>query len=137
MEDVSDAEAVALCNLTDALENEGELAGWDRAVHADVIGDPAHGTEGGFASLPDRCAFCLRLRYVQALGIERLGNLDNAAEHILDLGIRALNLDDQHRLDIERVAGLGKAFTDLNGGGGPLCPSDRGRARPPAGLWST
>ena len=36
-------------------------------------------------------------------------------ELVLDLRVRALDLDDQHRLDIERVAGLGEGLADLDG----------------------
>ena len=49
-----------------------------------------------------------------ALGRERLGDGDDAAEQVVDLGLRALDLDDQHRLDVERVAGMGEGLADLD-----------------------
>ena len=32
----------------------------------------------------------------------------------VDLGVRALDLDDQHRLDVEGIAGLGEGLADLD-----------------------
>ena len=42
------------------------------------------------------------------------GDLDDAREHRVHLGVGALDLDDQQRLDIHRVAGMGKGLADLD-----------------------
>ena len=44
------------------------------------------------------------------------GDLDDTGEHRLHLGFRALDLDDQQRLDIHRIAGLREGLADLDGG---------------------
>src|SRR3954470_15234799 len=101
MEDSGHLESIALADLVDAAENVGKLAGWDGTVHDHVIGDAAHGTSKGLASFPDRGGLGLRLRDLQALGVERFRDRDDAVEHVFDLSVRALDLDDQYGLDVE------------------------------------
>ena len=33
---------------------------------------------------------------------------------VVDLGLRALDLDDEQRLDVERIAGVGEGLADLD-----------------------
>ena len=42
-------------------------------------------------------------------------DLDDAGQGGIHLGVRALDLDDQQRLDIERIAGMGERLADLDG----------------------
>ena len=114
MEHVGDAEPLRFGDLVDALQHIGQLAGRDRAVHADVIGHAARGAEGGFAALPDRGALGFRLRDLDGLRVERLGDGDDAAEHVVDFLVGSLDLDDQHRLDVERIACMGEGLADLD-----------------------
>src|SRR3954454_1779294 len=54
MEDSGHLEAVAMTDLVDATEHKRELAGGDRAIHDDKIGDAAQGSSDCLAALPDR-----------------------------------------------------------------------------------
>ncbi len=42
-------------------------------------------------------------------------NVDDGGEHGVHLGLGALDLDDQERLDIQRIAGLGEGLADFDG----------------------
>src|SRR3954447_13023008 len=54
MEDSGHLETVAMTDLVDATEHKRELAGGDRAIHDDKIGDAAQGSSDCLAALPDR-----------------------------------------------------------------------------------
>ena len=45
-----------------------------------------------------------------------LGDLGDLLEQRVDLVLRALHLDDQQRLDVERIAGLDEMLADMDGG---------------------
>ena len=112
MEHVGDAQAVARADRADAFQDQRQLPGRDGAVHADVVRDPAGGAEGRFAALPDRRALGLALRDLQARRVEGLRDRDDAGEHVLAFLVGALDLDDEHRLGIARVAGLREILGD-------------------------
>ena len=46
--------------------------------------------------------------------IVRLGDLDDPREQRVDLVLRSFDLDDQQRLDVHRVSGLGERLADLD-----------------------
>ena len=114
MEDIGDAQAIALDDLVHAAQHEGQLPGRDGAVHADIVGDAPGGAESRFAALPDRCRLHRRLALLHRLDAVLPGDGDDAGELGVHLGLRALDLDDQQRLDIHRVAGLGEGLADLD-----------------------
>ena len=116
MEDVGDAQAVALHDLVHALQHERQLPRRDGAVHADIVGDAAGGAEGRFAAFPDRGASRMAdfdSRTVFAPCARAMSTM--RAEQVVHLGVRALDLDDQQGLDIERIAGMGEGLADLDG----------------------
>ena len=47
-------------------------------------------------------------------GLEVLGDRGDPLDQVGDLGLRALDLDDQQRLDVERIAGMGEGLADLD-----------------------
>ena len=49
------------------------------------------------------------------LRIVRAGDLDDVAQQAGDLVLEALDLDDQQRLDVERIAGLGVGLAHGDG----------------------
>ncbi len=49
-------------------------------------------------------------------GLNGLRDLDDAPEQRRDLVRRALDLDDQQRFDVERIAGLGEGLADMDRG---------------------
>ena len=116
MEDVGDARARSASQISPMrLSTSGSCAGRDRAVHAEIVGDAARwrrrrpcGPSRSRRSRPPIATTFMALR------VERLGDRDDAAQHVVDLGVRALDLDDQHRLDVERVAGMGEILADLD-----------------------
>ncbi len=116
MEDIGDAQAIALHDLVHAAQHVRQLAGGDGAVHADVVGDAAGGAEGGFAALPDRGRLHRGFALLHRLDAMLAGDGDDAGELGVHLGVGALDLDDQQRLDIHRVAGMGEGLADLDGG---------------------
>ena len=86
----------------------------DGAVHADIVGDASGRPEGGFAALPDRGRFHRGLALLHRLDAVFAGDGDDAGELGVHLGVGALNLDDQQRLDIHRIAGMGERLADLD-----------------------
>ena len=114
VEDVGDLEAVAGTDLLDPPQHLRQAAGRDDAVHAEIVGEPAHRAEGGLAALPDRGAFGFRFRDADRLRLKALGDRRDAGDQVGDLGLRALDLDDQQRLDVERIAGMGEGLADLD-----------------------
>ena len=43
-----------------------------------------------------------------------LGDLVDALDQVIDLGLRAVELDDQQRLDVERIAGVHEFFGGMD-----------------------
>ena len=104
---VGDPEAVRLGHLGDAAQDLGHAVARDGAVHAVVVRrDASDRGERGLAAGPE----------VEPLGLARAdpdrdrpplaGEGLDPPNQVLDLGLRPVELDDQERLDIERVAGV-------------------------------
>ncbi len=70
----------------------------DRAVHAHVVGDLAHRAEGGLAALPDARGLLAEPLSRISTGSWRLAIAMISAQLVVDLLVRALDLDDQQRL---------------------------------------
>ena len=90
------------------VSTQRQLRARDGAVHAVVVGrDAADRGERRLAAGPEQqplllgCATPGRSTARQSLR-DRLDALDQ----VIDLGLRAVELDDQQRLDIERIAGM-------------------------------
>ena len=65
-------------------------------------------TAGNAALRPaqNSSALVLRVRHPQRGRAARLGDLVDARDQVIDLGRGAVELDDQQRLDVERIAGV-------------------------------
>ena len=107
MEHVGDAQAVFLRQLRDAREHQRQLGARDGAVHAVVVRrDAADRRERRLAPGPEQQPLLFRgrdlARHRAAVARDRLDALDQ----MIDLGRRPVELDDQQRLDVERIAGM-------------------------------
>ena len=89
-------------------EHQRQLRARDGAVHAVIVGrDAADRRERGLAAGPEQQPLLLRIghaagrrrRHCRAIASTRV-------EQMIDLGARPVELDDQQRLDIERIAGM-------------------------------
>ncbi len=101
VEDVGAAQAVGLGDLADALQHVGEPAGRDRAVHADVVGDPAGRPNADLRPFQIAALSASDCDNLQAGRRERRGDLADAGQHRVAFLVRALDLDDEHRLGVE------------------------------------
>ncbi len=69
-----------------------------------------------FASLPDGSALGLALADAHHHGIVWTDDLDDTRQEVGNFLGRALDLNDQQSLDVERIAGLGESLAHLDGG---------------------
>ena len=53
------------------------------------------------------------------------GDLLDALDQMIDLGLRAVEFDDQQRLDVERIAGMDEFLDRVDGRAGPSSPCRR------------
>jgi len=105
MKHVGDAQAVVLGQFARALEYPRQLCARDGAVHAVIIRrDAPDCRERRLAAGPEQKPLVLRGRDA-ALGRAAFSRdcLD-AFEQMIDLGLRAVQFDDQQRLHVERIA---------------------------------
>ena len=107
-------QAVPVADVRDGDQHLAQLAERDDAVHAVVVGDAADGAERRLAALPDGGALLGALADAHRLGCERLGDLGDDGQQVGDLLVGALDLDDQQRLDLQRIAGLGEGLADVD-----------------------
>ena len=88
-------------------EHQRQLGARDGAVHAVVVRrDAADRGERGLAPGPEQHALVLGIRDPQRGRAAALGDLGDALDQMIDLGRRPVELDDQQRLDVERIAGV-------------------------------
>jgi hypothetical protein len=88
-----------------APSTRGQLAARNRAVHAVVVGaDPADGRERGFPARPEREPLALTRRRALGLRAVRARDGRDAANEQVDLDRGPVELDDQKRGDVERIA---------------------------------
>ncbi len=107
VKDVGDAQAVFLRQLPHARQHLRQLGARDGAVHAVIVGrDAADRRERRLAAGPEQQPLLLRGGDPAGDGAARLGDGLDALDQMIDLGLRAVELDDQQRLDIERIAGM-------------------------------
>src|SRR5882724_9985252 len=104
---VGDAETVLLRKLADAREGFRQRAAWYGAVHAEIIGrDAPDRRKRRLAAGPEQIALGFRVRNPAGGRTTTVRNRLDAADQFVDLDARAVELDDQQRLDIERIAGV-------------------------------
>src|SRR5690606_34386611 len=99
------------------LQDKRQLVPGDGAVHADVVGrQAADGGKGVLAPGPEGEAFVLRSADAGVDGALALGDLVDAADQVVDLHLRAVQLDDQQGLHVERVSGVNELLRRVDGG---------------------
>src|SRR5215203_5253999 len=143
VEDVCDPQAVPPGELGDLAKDCRELRARDDAVlDVVVVGDAAHSTECGLASLPEEGAFVVVLGHPDLCGLVLLADLKHPSELFLHLGFRSIQLDNEHRAGVGqawmhgRLDGLhGQAVHHLDGSGDyPLTDDPRDRTAGPLGI---
>src|SRR5208282_4878109 len=117
MKHIGDAQAVFRRHVLHAAEHKRQLGARDGAVHAVIVRrDATDGREGGFAAGPEQQPLLFgigdAIRYRSTLP----GDVLDAFEQMIDLGARAVEFDDQQRLDVERIAGMDEFLGGMNGG---------------------
>ncbi len=121
MEHVGDAQAVVLRQFADALEHLRQPRARDGAVHAVVVGrDAPDRRERRLAAGPEQQPLLLGGRHLAGDGLAVARDRLDALDQVIDLGLRAVELDDQQRLDVERIAGVHEF---LGGVDRRACPS--------------
>ena len=111
MKHIGDRQPVLLRQLPHSRQHLGQPGARDRAVHAVIIGrDPADRRKRRLAPGPE--SEPLGLVWLSRIdrGTVVAGDLLDLADQMIDLGLRPVQLDDQQRLDIERIAGIDKIF---------------------------
>src|SRR5205814_8473222 len=102
---IGDAQAELFGEFAHPLEYEWQLRARDRAVHAVVIRRYAPDRrERGLAAGPDQQPLVLRIRGAIDGRAARARNRLHALQQMIDFRGRPVELDDQQRLDIERIA---------------------------------
>src|SRR5215203_2688632 len=143
VEDVCDPQPVPPGELGDLAKDCRELRARDDAVlDVVVVGDAAHSTECGLASLPEEGAFVVVLGHPDLCGLVLLADLKYPSELFLHLGFRSIQLDNEHRAGVGqawmhgRFDGLhGQAVHHLDGSGDyPLTDDPRDRTAGPLGI---
>ncbi len=104
---IGDAQAVLGRHFLHAHQNQRQLGARNGAVHAQVVGrDAADRGECRLTSSPEQQPLVFRVRHPARDRAALLRDLLDAFEQMIDLGARAIELDDQQRLDVERIAGM-------------------------------
>src|SRR5437588_3897707 len=101
MEDIADADAVALGDAPDLAEDLRQLAPGDDAI----LGDDARGQSAGRANAllaghPEPGAVFGRGGQADFAGIVLLADLPNAVGILIQAGVETVQLDDEHGLGV-------------------------------------
>src|SRR4029079_5452101 len=100
MEDVGDAQAILRRELLDAAQDLGQALARDRAVHAEVVGrDAPDRRERGLAPRPERQQTLLAGADSAMRGTVPARDRLDRGDQLVDLLRRAVELDDQQRVD--------------------------------------
>ncbi len=139
VEHVHHAQSEALAHLPHAGEDLGEPPARDRAVHAVVIGrDPADGGKGVLAPGPEPQPLFLARARLDEKGAVLPGDGGDDTDQMLDLRLRPVELADDERLRLARIAGRAEILRRVHGGsvhhlqprGNDAVRDDRGDAGP-------
>jgi hypothetical protein len=116
VEDIGDRQAVGFAHVAHGAQNAGKLAAGNGAVHAVVVGrQAADGGESGLAPGPEAQAFVLVPADLHRYRAGLAGDRDDPFHQVGGLGLGTVQLDDDQRLDVQRIARLGKIFGRLDG----------------------
>ena len=129
VKDVGDPQPVGSADFADPPQRLGQPPGRHRAVHADIVGDAAGRAERRFTALPDLRAFHRRHRFAHDPDMIRPGDRGDAGELGRHFGVAPFDLDDQHRFDIERIAGMGEVSRRSRSPAGRDIPSPPAQCR--------
>ena len=116
MKDIGDPQIVFLRQGLHARQHLGQFLAGDRAVHAVIVRRNAtDGGEGGLAAGPEGGALLLRLRDAAGNSAIFVADRFHLGEEMIDLGLRPVELHDEKRLDVARIAGLNEVFRRVDG----------------------
>ena len=117
MEHIGDLERVLIAHLANAPQHARQFAGWNGAIHAEVIGaDAPDRAKGTFAAFPDGKALFRGLRNLQADRVKPRADILDARQQGILFRDAAFNFNDQHGFRIQRIAGMGKSLTSMDAG---------------------
>ena len=115
VEHIGDPQPVARGELAHAGQHPRQLLAGNGAVHAVVIRrDAADRREGRLAAGPEEQPLLLRLRHAADRRPVGGGNRHHPVDQVIDLLAAAVELDDQQRLAVERIAGMDERLGGLD-----------------------
>ena len=108
VEYIGDAKPVPRRQGADLGQHFGQAAARDRAVHAVIVGDPPDRRKRRLAAGPEEEPLGFVAADPDGLRAVGAGERLDLLDQVVDLDLRPIELDDQQRLGIERVASVGK-----------------------------
>ena len=116
MKHIGDAQVVLYRQLPDSRQRLRQFAARDGAVHAVIIGrDAADRRKRRLTAGPEQQPLLFGIRGAAGHRTALPRDLLDAIEQMVDFGARAIQLDDQERLDIERIAGMDEFLGGVDG----------------------
>jgi len=111
VEHVGDAEPVFLGQTRHGGEHLGQPLARYRAIDAVIVRrDAPDRRKRRLAAGPEQKPLLFRARDPAGQRAAFQGDRLDARQQMIDLGLRAVELDDQQRLDVERIAGMDESF---------------------------
>ncbi len=111
VKNVGDAKTVFFGEIADSRQRLRQRPARNSPVHAEIIGrNPPHRRKRRLAPRPEQIALRLGLGNLTRGRAAALRDRLDAADQFIDLDAGTIELDDQQRLDIERIAGVHKGF---------------------------
>ena len=103
-------------HFTHALQHFRQRGARDGAVHAEIVGrDAADRRECGLAPGPEQQPLRFRVGAMQRGGAAAQGEFGHLGDEVVDLGKGTVELDDQDRFHIERIAGMNEFLHSVDG----------------------
>src|ERR1700757_5381085 len=110
MKDIRDAEPILFRKDPHAVENLRQAPAGDRAVHAIIIWRyPPNRGKSRLPPRPEGKPLRLVTAALEGGRMMVVGDFLDLIDQVVDLRRRTIQLDDQQRLDFERVAGFDKS----------------------------
>ena len=117
MEHIGDPQAVLLATSRASAQDERQRAARDRAIHAVIVGrDAADGRERRFPARPEQLALVSLLLDAGVVIAPFAAQSLRRADQMVDLRPAAIELHDQQRLDVERIAGVDELLGGMDRG---------------------
>ena len=114
---VGDGKIVFFREIADPRQGFRQRAARDGAVHAEIVGrNPSHRRKCGLAPGPEQVALTFRIGNLTRGRPAALRDRFDPADQLVDLDARTIELDDQQRLDVERIARMHKGFGGVDRG---------------------